>query len=102
MNGLETLDREQLRNLQVHRLRELLTAVRGRNDYWGRRLKESDLDPDRVTLESFRDFPLRSKADVLADQQAAAPWGSRYVPVTGQAARVYETSGTSGLGQEAI
>ena len=102
MNDLETLDREQLRNLQARRLRELLTAVRGRHEYWGRRLKESDLDPDRVTLESFRDFPLSSKADLLADQQAAPPWGSRYAPVAGQAAHVYETSGTSGLGQEAI
>jgi phenylacetate-CoA ligase len=102
ISHLESLTGEGLRDFQLARLRSVLSAMSGRGDFWEHRLKRSGLAVENMSLEDFTAFPLTSKADLLADQQASPPLGSRFLDVTGQPLNVYETSGTSGLGQEAI
>ncbi|WP_445282539.1 phenylacetate--CoA ligase family protein [Streptomyces sp. DSM 118148] len=88
----ETMPREELEQWQWRRLRRALDHARQSSPFWAERI------PDGIT--SMADYtermPLLYKADLLAAQQAAPPYGTwpSLDPVHG--VRHHQTSGTSG------
>lgn len=101
LGAVENLSRAELEQLQLRRLRRQVARLQG-SPFYARRLP-SGLDPETITsLRKFAELvPTIEKRDLLADQEAEPPFGTRLsVPPT-EVARFEITSGTSGLGQEA-
>lgn len=100
--GWETLDREAMRARQFGLLKQRLAELQATNPFYARNWARSGVDLDRI--DDFDDFartvPLIDKLDLLADQQAAPPFGDRLGVDRSQLAQVHLTSGTTGIGQE--
>jgi phenylacetate-CoA ligase len=96
------LSRTELEALQLKKLRRQLERLYAQSPYYRTRMGQVRLTPEQVTsLAIFRDkFPLSTKADFLADQQEAPPFGHRLSVPREQVALVNMTGGTSGQGQE--
>jgi phenylacetate-CoA ligase len=100
--GLESVPREQLRQLQWRKLQamatELLAAESG-----NRFVKHAWADAGvraAADLRSWDDFarlPLTDKADLVDDQAAHPPFGTNLTFPLERYVRVHQTSGTSGL-----
>jgi phenylacetate-CoA ligase len=100
LGKVEELSRAELDELQLRRLRKQLARVKD-VPFFAHRLGK-DFEPDRITsLRQFADVvPTVEKADLLADQEAEPPFGTRLTVPADDVARFEITSGTSGLGQE--
>src|SRR5688572_4264519 len=73
----ESFDREALHRWQEQRLRALLTALNGRNPFYTRKLRDAGLDPATLRLpDDLVRVPVTTKAELIADQETHAPWGS--------------------------
>jgi len=99
--NLERLDRAELEALKLRRLNRFLERVWATNPFYRERWRAAGLAPGGLdSLDRIRDFPVIDKADLLADQEASPPYGTRLgVPPE----HVYEitlSSGTSGNTQE--
>jgi len=95
---LETLETTRLRALQWQRVEALAQAVVGVNPFWTLRWRAAGLASAR-DLRGWEDFarlPLTSKAELLADQSASAPFGTNLTYPLERYVRVHQTSGTSG------
>lgn len=91
----ETLPREQLRELQLAKLRRQVAWAKARSPHYRRTLR--DVDPDRLrTWADLEHLPFLSREEWMAGQEARPPYGE--LPVVGPEAaiRVHTTSGTSG------
>ncbi|MDD7939106.1 hypothetical protein PHK61_11840 [Actinomycetospora lutea] len=91
----ETLPREQLRELQLAKLRRQVAWARSRSPHYRRTLR--DVDPDRLrTWADLDRLPFLTREEWMAGQEAHPPFGE--LPVVGPEAaiRVHTTSGTSG------
>ncbi|MFJ3906169.1 phenylacetate--CoA ligase family protein [Streptomyces sp. NPDC090025] len=88
----ETMPREELERWQWRRLRRALDHARQNSPFWAARI------PDGIT--SMADYtermPLLHKADLLASQQAAPPYGDWPSLDPELGVRHHQTSGTSG------
>lgn len=88
----ETMPREELEQWQWRRLRRALDHARHNSPFWAERI------PDGITsMAAYTErVPLLYKADLLASQRAAPPYGTwpSLDPVRG--VRHHQTSGTSG------
>ncbi|MEI9992004.1 MAG: AMP-binding protein [Rhizomicrobium sp.] len=99
---LAALSRDELEGLQLVKVRRQVARLYDSSAYYRQKMQSVGLRPDDIeTLEAFAQrFPTSSKADFLADQQAAPPFGTRLgIPRT-DVALVNLTGGTSGQGQE--
>jgi phenylacetate-CoA ligase len=94
--------REEILAQQWNLLSDQLHRLARTNPFYARRLQAAGADPARVTsLEAFRTLvPLCTKRDLLADQAAAPPFGTRVGVPDDEGVEVCFTSGTSGVGQE--
>ena len=93
----ERLDREALRSWQLQRLRELLTAIHGRNTFYTRKLEAAGFDALRLQrLDDVGALPMTTKAELVADQQANPPWGSALTEPVAHYTRYCQTSSTTG------
>jgi phenylacetate-CoA ligase len=95
---LETLETTRLRALQWQRVEALAQAVVGVNPFWTSKWRAAGLTSAR-DLRGWEDFarlPLTSKAELLADQSASAPFGTNLTYPLERYVRVHQTSGTSG------
>src|SRR5688572_184747 len=73
----ERLDREALQRWQERRLRELLTALDGRNPFYTQKLRDAGLDVATLRLpDDLSRVPTTTKAELIADQESNPPWGS--------------------------
>ena len=82
---------------QTDRLRRLLRELKDRNRFYSERLLRSGLEAGTVTRDLFTErFPLCSKADFAADQEAAPPFGTNLTHPLEAYSRCHQTSGTSG------
>ena len=91
----ETLPREQLRELQMVKLRRTVAWARARSPHYARTL--AGVDPERLrTWDDLQRIPFLTREEWMAGQDATPPYGE--LPVTGpeRAIRVHTTSGTSG------
>lgn len=101
----ETADVEEIRSLQLTRLRTLLESTQQTNPFYREHWRSHGVS-NVTEIESLSEFAARiptvGKADFLADQQADPPFGRRHAHARAQGAALYisTTSGTSGQGQE--
>lgn len=100
---VETLSREELDRLQLKKLLKMLDHVSKTNPFYANHWKDAGIDVSKVkSLEDFRMIPMVEKKDLVADQNAHPPFGSRSGSVNHNLGRtdLYTTSGTSGQGKE--
>ncbi len=97
---LGRLGGEELAGWQLARLNALLERAAA-NAFYGPRLRAAGVGPEGLrSLADLRRIPAVRKADLLADNAAAPPWGRRLQVPPARIAHVVETSGTSGTGKE--
>lgn len=94
---LETLDRAALDQWQGAALSQLLRRVHGPNAYYTRKLDAAGVDLAALSLPAdLRRLPLTTKAELIADQQAAPPWGTALTEPIEHYTRYCQTSSTTG------
>lgn len=98
--SLETADRDTLSAWQARRLAQLLSDIHGRNAFYTRKLEGAGIT--RPALASLRwpedlgRLPLTTKAELIADQEAHAPWGTALTEPIEKYTRYCHTSSTTG------
>jgi phenylacetate-CoA ligase len=95
--GLETASRDRLIAHQIARLQRLLDLA-AHSSFYQRKLREVGLTAgaDVRSLEDLRRLPYTSKSELVEDQEAAPPFGSRLTEPIDRYARLHQTSGTTG------
>jgi phenylacetate-CoA ligase len=95
--GIETASRDRLIAHQVTQLQNLL-AVAGRSPFYRRKLHGvgSASGADVRSLEDLRRLPFTTKSELVEDQEAVTPFGSRLTEPIDRYARLHQTSGTTG------
>ena len=95
--AVERQPRAALEARQVERLRDLLRQIDGRNRFYTRKFATASVDVDTVTsLDDLSRLPLTTKAELVADQTAAPPWGTALTEPIERYTRYNQTSGTTG------
>lgn len=99
---IDTAPREAIASWQRERLRNLLEHSYANNPFYrakyvaaGFKSVEAVLDAAR-SAESFRDLPVTTKAEFLADQAAHPPYGTNLATTPEHFVRQHQTSGTTG------
>ena len=88
--GPSGISEQQLRDLQLNKLRAGLTAVLATNQFWRARLHGVS------GWDDFERLPLTSKSELLADQAAFQPFGTNLTHPLDRYTRLHQTSGSSG------
>ncbi len=102
--ALEFAEPDTLRSLQWSLLSPILAKANETNPFYADHWRRSGVDPGRI--RSLADFvarvPVVRKKDFIRDQEDLPPFGRRAAHAlnTGAPLRVFQTSGTSGQGQE--
>jgi phenylacetate-CoA ligase len=93
-----------LRSLQWSLLSPIIAKAYATNPFYADRWRAAGVEPERIgSLDDFvARVPVVRKADFLRDQVEAPPFGRRAIHAlkSGAPLRVFQTSGTSGQGQE--
>ena len=93
----ERFDREALAAWQGRRLGLLLSQIDGRNPFYTRKLREADVQIDRLRLPTdLRRLPLTTKGELVADQERTPPWGTSLTEPIERYTRYCQTSSTTG------
>jgi phenylacetate-CoA ligase len=98
--SLETAGRDIVTAWQAQRLGQLLIDIHGRNRFYTRKLEAAGVD--LVSLASLQwpedlaRLPLTTKAELIADQEAHAPWGTALTEPIERYTRYCHTSSTTG------
>ena len=93
----ERQPREALATRQAERLRQLLFAIDGRNPFYTAKLERAGIAPsDLVLPRDLVRLPLTTKAELVADQDAAPPWGTVLTYPVERYTRYNQTSSTTG------
>ncbi len=93
----ETLPREELQRLQLHKLRRLCEWANSRSPFHARRFATAGFHPDQLeTLDDIRRIPMMTREEWMESEQQLPLFGD--LPATDQtnAIRYHLTSGTSG------
>ncbi len=91
--------RDALRLYQSRRLAELLRDIVPTNRFWSEKLRAADVELAQGELSVPNDLaklPLLTKAELVADHSAHAPYGSNLTFDIGAYSRFCQTSGTTG------
>lgn len=102
--AVETLGRDEVLARQFNSLKALIDKVWAENEFYRDKWRRNGVSPEKI--ETLADFTARvptvEKADFVADQQAAPPFGRRHRHALelGQPLVITNTSGTSGQGVE--
>lgn len=96
------MTREALEAHQLRKVQALCARLYAKSDFYRVRMDQGGLKGGVVdSLDRFaKAFPTSAKADFLADQQAAPPFGTRLGVDRDEVVHISMTSGTSGQGQE--
>lgn len=94
----ETLDREALQQLQLKKLRGVLSDVLQSNAFFRRKLAQVGIEQARdvQTLDDYRRLPFTTKQELSADQLANPPYGTNLTFPRREYTRIHQTSGTTG------
>jgi phenylacetate-CoA ligase len=96
--SVETMPREQLRSLQLERLRALLSQLMGRNRFYTRKWKEAGVSSGDVqSFFDFRKLPFTYKSELVRAQEEAPPFGINATFPESAYTRFHQTSGTTGV-----
>jgi phenylacetate-CoA ligase len=99
--ALERMTREEIQALQLDRLRRQLARLEATNPFFASRWRNAGVDISSFrSLDDIRRFPVVAKEDVLADQLAAPPYGTRLGIDPRDVFELTLSSGTSGKLQE--
>ena len=95
----ETMPRERLDELHLHRLKALVRYVWDYSPFYRQRFEDAGVHPDDIrTLEDYRTkIPLTDKQDFIQLQQADPPYGPTQTIDFDMMAHHAETSGTTGV-----
>ena len=90
--------REKLWSIQVRKLRAGLRVILPSNRFYAAKLAAVPFDPRRLrTYEQFRVLPFTTKDELLADQQAYPPYGTKLSYAIERYCRLHQSSGTAGV-----
>ena len=93
----DTMDRTALAVRQGERLLAVLRALMGRNAFYTRKLNSARVDVRGLRLpEDLTRLPFTTKAELVADQEAHAPWGTNLTEPISAYTRYCQTSSTTG------
>jgi phenylacetate-CoA ligase len=94
---VETMPREELKALQLEKVRKLLSQLMGRNRFYTKKWKEAGLEPGDITsLSVFGKLPFTDKSELVRAQEEAPPFGTNATFPESAYTRVHQTSGTTG------
>lgn len=98
----ERLDRRELEQVRWANLKETLEHAYANSPFWREHLRAAGVRPDQISSvdEYTERVPLVDKRDLLADQNAAEPYGRRLAVPLDEIRATYLTSGSSGQQQE--
>ena len=89
---LECMSREEMRELQSQRLKDIVKTCYRKSKFYRRKMAEMDVTPDDIqSIDDIHKLPFTTKFD-LRDEY---PFGLMVVPPT-EIARVHASSGTTG------
>ena len=91
-----TSARRALAARQAARLQQLLARITGRNAFYTRKLAAAGVDAAAVARHGIGVLPFTTKAELIADQDAHAPWGSAHTDPIAAYTRYHQTSSTTG------
>jgi phenylacetate-CoA ligase len=92
-----TTARAALAARQAQRLAALVDAVDGRNGFYTRKFAAAGIDARAaVAAHGIAGLPFTTKAELIADQDAHAPWGTARTEPLGAYTRYHQTSSTTG------
>lgn len=95
--SVETMPREKLRDLQLEKLRGLLSQLMGKNRFYMRKWKEAGVSPSDIqSFSDFRKLPFTNKWDLVSAQEEAPPFGTNTTFPESVYTRFHQTSGTTG------
>ncbi|MBI4285980.1 MAG: AMP-binding protein [Chloroflexi bacterium] len=99
---IETMSREELRDFQWKILKEQIEYTYAHSGLCQRQFKAAGITPaDIQSLEDFTNkVPFTTKKDMVEDQEASPPYGTRLSAPKKDIFMTWLTSGTSGKGQE--
>ena len=93
----ETLERDELRRLQLAKLRRVAEWAHERSPFYRRHFNAAGFHPDQLRrFEDIERIPFLTRDDWMASQAAHPPYGDLPVIGTERAIRMHTTSGTSG------
>jgi phenylacetate-CoA ligase len=95
--AMETADRDTLIAWQSRRLAQLLADIHGRNLFYTQKLDRAGLRVDALRFpDDLGTLPLTVKAELVADQETHAPWGTALTEPIERYTRYCHTSSTTG------
>ena len=93
----DRLSRSALERLQTERLQALVREVFPSNRFYAAKFATAGVQPSQLqNLADLRDWPLTTKAELLADQTVQPLYGSNQTYGLERYSRIHQTSGTSG------
>jgi phenylacetate-CoA ligase len=94
----ETASREELRQNQLHKLRQLLAVVLNSNPFYQRKLREAGVRAadDVQSWDDMRQLPFTTKSELAADQAAHPLFGTNLSYPLAHYVKYHQTSGTTG------
>jgi phenylacetate-CoA ligase len=93
----ETMAREDLGRLQLHKLRAVCEWAQAESDFHGRKFKEAGFRPEQLkTLDDLRRIPIMTRAEWMESQAEEPLFGDLITTSLDNAIRYHLTSGTSG------
>lgn len=93
----ETAPRERLRELQLHKLQNLLGTISERNVFYKKKWKDAGIATQEIrTFADFEKLPFTLKAELVHAQEQAPPFGTNATFPEENYTRVHQTSGTTG------
>jgi phenylacetate-CoA ligase len=94
---IETMPREQLRSLQLEKLRALLDQIYGRNRFYTAKLNAAGFAPGALrSLDDLARLPFTTKSELVQAQADAPPFGANATFPESAYTRLHQTSGTTG------
>lgn len=94
---VETMGRDELRELQSSRLREQVAYVHERSEFYRRKFAEVGLEPGDVQgIEDIRKLPFISKDELRQSQDETPPFGAHVCAPREEVSWLPSTSGTTG------
>lgn len=95
---IETCSREALQELQIEKLKKLLTHVWDSNGFYTNKWKSAGVSDvkDIAGLEDFQKLPLTQKSEYVQDQAENPPYGTNLTYDIENYVRFHQTSGTTG------
>ena len=97
MMDLEGATRAQIAAHQLQRLQEGLRRISTHNHFYKHKFASAGLNIDDIqSIADLAQFPFTTKGELVADQEAFAPFGSNLTYAPSAYIRLHQTSGTTG------